>query len=407
MRSLGTITAGTTRERATGDPTGARNADGILEVTLFCAELAADDTAAGAHVRGTLARLTDPRLHVNVVTQWANGPRWMPRLLRRPWRLASVVARARVRRPRGVLLARWSPFVALVSGRWRRRGLPLVLFVQGNLDDMYDSNPWTRRVPRITEWALASIREAAAVVTPSEGLAEWVGSLRADGRRGVTVIPNGADVGAFDAERERAGQEAPPSGTTPSEHALFFGNLASWQGVDTILAAVREPAWPADLDLHVIGDGQAAEAVRSCGDARVHYLGRRPKREVTRAAARARMTLATRHDVAASATGVSPFKIIESAAAGTPSIVTRVPGQTELAQAIGGSLLIPPGDPAALAAAVARLHGDAELRDALASAGRDGVRAFDWAAHAGTLAGIVLAAADGSPRRTRATERVA
>ncbi len=94
-----------------------------------------------------------------------------------------------------MLLARWSPFIALISRRWRRRGLPTVLFVQGNLDDLYDSNTWTRRVPWITTVALESIRDASHVITPSEGLATWVATIRRDGRASVTVIPNGADVG--------------------------------------------------------------------------------------------------------------------------------------------------------------------------------------------------------------------
>ncbi|MFI8595455.1 glycosyltransferase family 4 protein [Microbacterium sp. NPDC078428] len=375
-----------------------------MPLTLFCAELAADYTAAGAHTRGTLARLADPHFRVRVVTVWREGPRWVPGALRKIFRLASVVVRGRMIRPRGVLLARWSPFVALVSGRFTRRGLPLVIFVQGNLDDMYDSNPWTRRAPWFTRLALSSIRQATRIVTPSEGLAEWVASVRDDGRDCVTVIPNGADVAQFDAERARAERDG---GASTPPHALFFGNMASWQGIDTILDALADPSWPGDLDLHVIGDGQMAPAVRACDDPRVTYLGRRPKHEVARAAARAEMTLATRHDVAASATGVSPFKIIESAAAGTPSIVTRVPGQTELASAIGGSLLVPAGDPAALAAAVAQLHGDAGMRDELARAGREGVRAFDWAASADTLSALVREAAGVVPAEAAPVERVA
>jgi glycosyltransferase involved in cell wall biosynthesis len=190
-------------------------------------------------------------------------------------------------------------------------------------------------------------------------------------------------------DRERRSAEA--ASVTP--HALFFGNMAHWQGIDTVLAALQDPRWPEDLELWFIGEGQMAGAVRQCGDQRVRYLGRQPKAGVARAAAEAEITLATRHADGASATGVSPFKIIESAAAGTPCIVTRVPGQTELAEDIGGSLLIPADDPAALAEAVARLHGDKVLRGRLAAEAVRGVSRYDWAASGGALTDIVLTVA--------------
>ena len=136
-----------------------------------------------------------------------------------------------------------------------------------------------------------------------------------------------------------------------------------------------------------------ADAVRECDDDRVRYLGRLPKAQVARAAAEAQITLATRHADGASSTGVSPFKIIESAAAGTPCVVTRVPGQTELAQDIGGSLLIPADSPSALAEAVAHLHGDPGLRDRLAAEAVRGASRYDWSARGSELTRIVLAAA--------------
>lgn len=357
-----------------------------VPLTLVWVERTTDSTAAGAHLRGTLARLDDSRFRIRTFTENGAAPRWIPHPGRKLWRIFHVVGRARLARPHGVLLARWSPFIALISRRWHRRGLPTVLFVQGNLDDLYTTNPWTQRIPMITAMAIESIRDATQIVTPSEGLAEWVAQFRHDGRAAVTVIPNGVDMALFDRARAAA------AGESVAPHVLFFGNMARWQGIDTILAALRDPQWPADLELRFIGDGQMAELVRACDDPRVRYLGRLPKPDVARAAALAQMTLATRHDDPASATGVSPFKIIEAAAAGAPCIVTCVPGQAELARDIGGSVLIPPDDPRALADAVARLHSDTALRARLAADGVNGARRYDWKAASARLSGIVLAA---------------
>ena len=360
---------------------------GGVPLTLVWVERTADSTAAGAHLRGTLARLTDSRFRIRIFTEEDAGPRWMPEPGRKLWRILRVVGPARLARPEGVLLARWSPFIALISRRWLRRGLPTLLFVQGNLDDLYEANPWTRRFSWITTLATESIRDASYIVTPSEGLADWAAEHRPDGRAAITVIPNGVDVAMFEGERAAAALETAPA------HVLFFGNMARWQGIDTVLAALQDPRWPADLELRFIGDGQLAGRVQACDDRRVRFLGRLPKSEVARAAARAEITLATRHDDPASATGVSPFKIIESAAAGTPCIVTRVPGQAELAQDIGGSVLIPPDDPPALAEAVARLHADPALRAQLAADGVRGSKAYDWSEGEAALTGIVVALA--------------
>lgn len=360
---------------------------GIVPLTLVWVERTTDSTAAGAHLRGTLARLTDARFRIQIFTRENDGPRWMPEQGRKLWRILSVVGPARLARPEGVLLARWSPFIALISRRWKRRGLPTVLFVQGNLDDLYEANPWTRRISRITTLATESIRDAHHIVTPSEGLADWAARYRPDGRAAITVIPNGVDVAMFDRERAVAALES------TTAHVLFFGNMARWQGIDTVLSALQDPRWPAELELWFIGDGQMAGRVQECDDRRVRFLGRMPKSEVARAAALAEITLATRHDDPASATGVSPFKIIESAAAGTPCVVTRVPGQAELAQDIGGSILIPPDDPQALAVAVARLHADPELRAQLAADGIRGSKLYDWTEGAATLSEIVVAVA--------------
>jgi glycosyltransferase involved in cell wall biosynthesis len=360
-----------------------------LPLTLVWVESTSDSTAAGAHLRGTIARLNDSRFSFRVITQGAERSRRLPAQLSRALRIANVVGRGLLAPRRGVFLARWSPFISLISTRWRRKGLPTVLFVQGNLDDLYDSNPWTKRVRGITDLALRSIREADEIITPSEGLAAWAATIRADGGDRITVIPNGVDLNLFHSMRDETAAKR--------GHALFFGNMARWQGIDTVLAALEHPAWPEDLGLWFIGDGQMAEAVRECSDPRVRYLGRLPKAEVAREAARAELVLATRHADGASATGVSPFKIIEAAAAGTPSVVTDVPGQAELARDLGGAVIIPPGDPAALAQAVADLHADAELRQRLVSVASQEVKRYDWAASAPILTRVVLRASGREP----------
>jgi glycosyltransferase involved in cell wall biosynthesis len=65
-----------------------------------------------------------------------------------------------------------------------------------------------------------------------------------------------------------------------------------------------------------------------------------------------------------------PKSLLEAAAYGRPIIATDVPGCREIAREGINALLVPPDDPAALAQAIERLAGDADLRRRLGAAGR-------------------------------------
>lgn len=79
--------------------------------------------------------------------------------------------------------------------------------------------------------------------------------------------------------------------------------------------------------------------------------------------------------VLASLTEGMPSVVLEAMLSGCPVVASRVGGIGELVVECETGLLVPPGDAPALAAAVLRLLGDASLRAALATAGRQ--RALD------------------------------
>lgn len=75
----------------------------------------------------------------------------------------------------------------------------------------------------------------------------------------------------------------------------------------------------------------------------------------------------------------SPLKVYEYMAAGLPVVASRVGDLSELIQDGVDGFLVPPGDPAALAAALDRLRSDRGLRTRMGSAARLKVlRSHTW-----------------------------
>jgi glycosyltransferase involved in cell wall biosynthesis len=69
---------------------------------------------------------------------------------------------------------------------------------------------------------------------------------------------------------------------------------------------------------------------------------------------------------------------LESVACGTPVVGSDIPGIRETIEEGVNGLLVPPGDAAALADALARVLGDADLLDRLTRAARPSAQRFSW-----------------------------
>ena len=93
--------------------------------------------------------------------------------------------------------------------------------------------------------------------------------------------------------------------------------------------------------------------------------------------------------------------VLEALAAGLPVVASDIPVFAEYLRDGENALLVPPGDPAALAGALHRLAGDPALRQTLAAGGRPLIDRFTWAASARTHRDIYSAATEkaavGSP----------
>ena len=123
------------------------------------------------------------------------------------------------------------------------------------------------------------------------------------------------------------------------------------------------------------------EAARLGVGDRIRFLGPRTLPEV--------LHLAREHDLFVLPTlpgeGV-PRVLLEAMASGLPIVVSDVAGVPTLVQHEVNGLLVPPAEPAAIAAALARLIQDAELRRRLIATGYRAARAHTADAHARKIA---------------------
>jgi phosphatidyl-myo-inositol alpha-mannosyltransferase len=179
------------------------------------------------------------------------------------------------------------------------------------------------------------------------------------------VVFNGIEV-----ERVSATPPWPKDGPT----IFFIGRHEPRKGLEVLLAALTE--LPRDVRLWVAGEGPDTRAlqVRVAGDPRVEWLGR-----ITEEEKLARMRAA---DVfcAPSLRGESfGIVLLEGMAAGTPVVASDLPGYANVARAGKDALLVPPGDAAALAAALRRVLGSPELGAQLVANGCERAERFSMA----------------------------
>ena len=308
----------------------------------------AEDTA-GRFVADAVERVRAAGVEIEVVSPAAfrhfgiaYGHGVMGNLRRRPWRLAAVppflvnfarVAR-RASREADLVHAHWLPSgaVAIATGK------PFVVQLWGSDVEL------ARRAPRLARRVL---RRARAVICPSNALAE---EARALGAGEVAVIPSGVDLPPV------VGEEADPP------EVLYAGRLSPEKGVLELLEAAQ------GMNLVVAGDGPLREQVPQA-------RGFVPPQELAELYARAAIVACPSHR---EGFGVA---CLEAMAHGRPVVASAVGGLLDLVVDGETGIHVPPGDVAALRAALERLLADRGLRRRMGEAGRRRAAGrFSWEA---------------------------
>lgn len=253
------------------------------------------------------------------------------------------------------------------------------------------------------------VREAAFVIAISEDnrreIAETCGEASVDR---VEVLHCGVDTRVF----APAARVREPDGPVAPLRILCIGTLHEVKGQTHLIEACRQLVERGILvECTFVGDGpdrSMLEArVASAGlGARVRFAGQRTRAELVGLLAHADVLAAPSVPTRGGRREGIPVVLMEAMAAGLPVIASRLSGIPELVTDEESGLLVPPGDPGALAAALARLAADTELRVRLGRAARARVEAdFDVASNARWLVARILEVR--ADRRSEASSRVA
>jgi glycosyltransferase involved in cell wall biosynthesis len=331
------------------------------------------------HAPALAGFLTDRGHEVRVVTTAGRPPearaydvRWVARTVPAGLRhaaVASLVARcargadvvyatSMIRRAAaGAAVARRPLVVKLVADEAYERARRAELF-SGTLDEFQEfaGGP---RVRALRASRTAALRRADVVMSPSAYLRELAIGWGLD-PGGVVVVPNPAP----------SPPALPPRETLRAELALdgpslaFAGRLTAQKDLDVAFDALADvPA----ATLVVLGDGpERASLERRVRDAglngRVRFLGSGTRDDVLR------LFRAADAAVLPSRWENMPHTVLEALAVGTPVVAAAVGGVPEVVHDGENGLLVPPGDAAALGAAIARVLDDHGLRERLAAA---------------------------------------
>ena len=304
---------------------------------------------AGVTVREHHVSVWEDRRH-----KWAAGRAAAGRLL-----FAEAVLLGRRRPPFDAIVVGYPGHADLAAARLAAGGRPIVFNPLVSLYDTLVGDRGRFRAGSSAARALlrldrAAMRAADLVVADTEAQARFLARLAGLSADRVAVCLVGAEERLF----------GPPWQPAHPFTCLFVGKLIPLHGIETVLAAARLVP---ELPFRVIGSGQldAALARRSAN------VGWTPWVEYERLPAELRRSGCALgiFGTGAKAARVIPNKAFQALACGTPLVTADTAGARELLRDGENALLVPPGDPAALASALRRLASDPALAGRIAAGG--------------------------------------
>jgi colanic acid biosynthesis glycosyl transferase WcaI len=279
---------------------------------------------------------------------------------------ASALASAGRTGPADVVVVETPPlFVAAAGVAYaRRKRAPLVV----NVSDLWPDSAielgalrWQPAIRAARALERRCYRAAAAIVCPTEGIADRLGA-RPEAAGKVRRIAPAVDLDAF--------KPGPAPGSGPFR-VLYAGTTGMAQGVGTLLDAVEALDPESAVEVIVAGDGAEGSELRTRAEglAKARTVSTVPHARVPELLAEADAAAVLLRDRPLF-TGAMPTKMFEAMASGRPVVLSAAGEAARFVEASGGGVVVPPEDPQALAAALEGLAADRERAASLGQAGR-------------------------------------
>jgi len=248
-----------------------------------------------------------------------------------------------------------------------------------------DERRFETGLPRATFALLAALegrnarRADRVLVTSEHCLRRAAEAYRVPPER-FRIVPEGIDLDAW--ERLRSRLPAEPERPATARRGCTLLNVARQYRrkdtrtlLDALPTVLREHP---ETRLRVVGGGPELPALRRRArelalEDRVTFLGELPGQDSVR-----REYLSADLFCLPSRQEGFGIALLEAMAAGLPIVAADAAAIPEVAPHGETGLLVPPGDPAALAGAIVRLLGDRDLRARCAAAGRARVARYAW-----------------------------
>ncbi|WPG35543.1 glycosyltransferase WbuB [Variovorax sp. EBFNA2] len=319
----------------------------------------------------------------NSLTVW-RAPTWVPAQPRALARVAHLVSFMLSSLPLLLAQARWKPDLVFVVEPplfcapavlcfAKMLGIRSWLHIQDHEVDAAFSlghlrGAVVRRLAQsIERWLLTRFDRVSTI---SAAMMEKARSKGVDEGR-LVFFPNWVDISAIHPVPVADGGYRAELGIAPEAVVvLYAGSLGTKQGIELLAEAAGLLAGRPNIHFVICGNGPSRGPLMSAcaGLDRVHFLDLQPAERLNELLGMADIHVLPQRADAADL--VMPSKLAGMFASGKAVIATAHPG-TELGNAVAGrGLVVPPGDAAVLADAIAQLAVSPVLRETLGAAGR-------------------------------------
>jgi glycosyltransferase involved in cell wall biosynthesis len=254
---------------------------------------------------------------------------------------------------------------------------PIVLWTVHNAlldlraDQLPDDQRWLLGAKR-AGYRLAyrlGARRVDGFIAVSDDVATAITHAYRPPRGRLFLIPNGVDVERYAEQGDRAGVRAGLGLPASARLIIVVAKLFAQKGHAVLLEALASTSVRTDDAVLVVGEGPERDRLEDIARRRglrcVRFLGARPDIP--------QLLAASDLFVLPSLWEGLPMALLEGMAAGLPVIATDVAGSRQVVVNGESGLLVPPGDPTALASAMTGLLADDAERTRLGRAARQRV----------------------------------